>query len=443
MKNQIREIKQISNILDSKNVILVQDVISPVNREVCARLSFSNLEVADNDYQYEVMNKISIIALFHKFADVLEQRSLEIANIAVSETGSPIKYHLEDIKAVVNFARNIDKIKSVYSDKFDLMPKGRVLINMSSNEPIILSGMTLISSLYTGNQVFIRPSTKTPSIPFLFVNILLESGLKNSLVHFIPVNKNDFEMTLVNLNINYVLSFGSTMVNRQIAKVCVENGIDYSIENDGNDWVYVDNEIGVSLNQLASLLAKSIIKHNGQMCDTPRAIFLTNKNYLTFYELLKSELKSIKTRNPYEMDTDFGNLLIGTDGLLNSISDIEKNSEVVNNYLIIQSNNISDFVDIETPKFVPHIYLAKVSDINEMISFYRKHNKYGLGFTIFSSNKENVELITDQIKVGRININKDPVAISYDSPWGGVFLSGNGGSIDWIDRFVNRRYINE
>ncbi len=443
MKNQVREIKQISNIWESKDIILVQDVISPVNMGVCARLSFSNLKVVNNDTQYEVMDKTSTIKIFHKFADVVEERALEIANIAVSETGSPIKYHLEDIKAVVNFARNIDKIKSVYSDKLDLMPKGRVFINMSSNEPIILSGMTLISALYTGNQVFIRPSTKTPSIPFLFVNIFLGCGLKNSLVHFIPVSKCDFEKTLVSLNINYVLSFGSTEVNKQIAKICIENSIDYSIENDGNDWIYIDDEIETSNNELAPLLAKSITKHNGQMCDTPRAIFLTDKNYSNFCNLLKSELGSVKVGNPYEIDTDFGSLLIGTNEILNNISYREKNNEIVNNYLITKANDISDLVDIETPKFVPHIYLAKVSDLSEMIASYKKHNKYGLGFTVFSSNSKNIETIKNHIQVGRLNINKDPVDISYNSPWGGVFLSGNGGAIDWIDRFVNRRYINE
>ena len=63
-----------------------------------------------------------------------------------------------------------------------------------------------------------------------------------------------------------------------------------------------------------------------------------------------------------------------------------------------------------------------------------------MGFTLLSNNNE-IDNLVKQLNVARINLNCDPLEISFFEPWGGVKNSGIGGPINWLEKFSNKLYI--
>lgn len=373
-----------------------------------------------------------------------------IIKTVTNETGSPVQYHLEDMAKAVTFLRKITSLEKNLSKTYRYDAKGNILLVLSANEPITMATILIFSALFMGNTVFVKPSSKTPSFSFLLIKELIKISTLKDRVHFLLIDKEETERLIRVKSFDFVFSFGSQLTNKTLKTLCAEVEVEFLQESEGNDWVYVDESCD-NLKKISKILINSFVRHNGQMCDSVRGIILHSGIYNMVVDQLKNGILNIKVDSPLLIESQIGSLLEGSSARVSFIVDKTRpESEDIYNYSI--KNNIVSPTLIINPKddslviseniFAPVVWIKRVDNYQEAISLFREKNKHGLGFSIFSNSRKVISEFTYNIKVGRLNINKDPIDIGIFDPWGGVRLSGRDGPSYWVEKVSNRKYIN-
>jgi acyl-CoA reductase-like NAD-dependent aldehyde dehydrogenase len=428
----------------------VSNVIDPSTNSVVAATHLLD----ENDQKLSLLNeglvysKVDISKVLQNLLDWLSNNRMELASVCAQETGSPISYHLEDLDAISSFIKGYPAHLNDYRD-YMMSPKGKVFMVLSANEPVILSTLPLLVALILGNSVTIKPSSKTPSYSNMLVQALFECGLPKSQLSLIYSTSKLTQKLLTGGIFDLVISFAHSSTNKTFSQYIDRSKTEFIDENEGNDWMYIDKTFSISEAELSSLLIKSFIKHNGQMCDAIRGLLIHQDQFENVKDSLIRKLDTIKVGDPQNPKTDYGYLLPKTDQHLNSVVEAiedeviyQKSDGETNFHPTLLINPSDDIMAYSQPPFGPIMWLKSVSSPKEVVEFYHQHNKHGLSFSVVSSEKHVIQFFLKSLPVARFNINTNPVDVDIFSPWGGYGLSGHTGATGWFDKFSNKRLLN-
>ena len=395
--------------------------------------------------------RAGLFAVVHALQARLETEKDTILRTVALETGSPISYHLEDMEGACMFLTKLSHLEKLLPKKYLSEPKGNVLLNLSANEPIIVTTILALTALYVGNAVFIKPSTKTPSYGYFLTKELTKNQFLKDRVHFLLTDREETERLIRLKSFDFVLSLGSSATNKKIMTLCAESETEFLPESEGNDWCYVDKACD-PLKKISKIIAESFTKHNGQMCNAVRGVMVHEDTYEAFVKLLKKKVPVFSVGSSDVYTSHISALIEGTQMNAHTlVSGTAEKAEEVWNYSV-KDNVISPTLILnpgdEAPIlsetiFAPILWVKKVKDHAEAISFYQKRNKHGLGFSVFSYDRKVVDDFIRRIRTGRININKHPLKTRLFDPLGGILLSGRGGPSHWVERFSNRKFVNQ
>ncbi len=394
--------------------------------------------------------RIELGAAAHAFSSYLETKGDVIAETVADETGSPISYQHEDREGARMFLSKLPHLHALLPRKYVSDPKGNVLLILSANEPIIVTTILVFTALYDGNSVYIKSSTKSPTYGYLLARELAKNPALKNRVHYLLVDREETGRLIRAKSFDYVLSLGSSATNKKLMTMCIESDTDFSPENEGNDWCYIDSG-GDSLKKMSKIIAESFTRHNGQMCNADRGVMVHTEKYDAFVADLKDRIHTFRVGSPRLKSSDIGALIQGTaDNADILVRDSAERGAEVWNYarkdtvmsptLILNPDENSSILS-ETV-FAPVLWVKKIKDHEDAISLYEKRNLHGLGFSIFTNDEDVVKEFVTRLRVGRININKHPLKTGLFDPLGGIFLSGRGGPSHWIERLSNRKFIN-
>ena len=383
-----------------------------------------------------------VIALVQGYADYLEVNKQKLSSMAAKETGSPVRYHVRDCEAAIDYIRSIETYAPSHDKVYQYVAKGRILFILSANQPILTSVFTIVTALIMGNTVVVKPSTKSPITVSTIVEMLLKHGVPSDVLHLFVTNHIVLGDTIRKGNFDAVLSFAGSHTNRKISTSCVVGGAEFMPENEGNDWCYVDEQVNIPLKIIAQMLTQSVIKHNGQMCDSIRTILVHESQCDKFTSELCKEFSAVKIGNPLSKDTRVSSLMSGTQRYVfeqYGKKVFEDSERGIVRPTILQPKDIED---VAKPAFAPIVYVLSVQSVKQVITLYKKFNKHGLGFCLYSFNESTVSKLTKSIDVARMNINTLHVDVQLHSPWGGIKKSGEGGPLYWFERMSNKKIIN-
>ncbi|MCI0532881.1 aldehyde dehydrogenase family protein [bacterium] len=394
--------------------------------------------------------RLELAQAVKKIIYYLKKEQKQILEDVSNETGSPIAYHKEDMDASISFLENLQALKKLFPKGYLSEPKGNILLIFSANEPIITTAILVFSSLFMGNSVFVKPSSKSPTFGYIFVSELSKIPALKKRIHYLLIHEEEAERLIRARSFDFVLSFGSRGTNKKLSALCAEAEIEFLPESEGNDWAYVDRSAG-DIKKISACLEESFTRHNGQMCNAVRGVLV----HASIYDALERELKQgvakIPCGNPAYGNAKIGALLPGTaPRAAQIVKESEPHAESVWNFSA-DGNTISPTLILKPTEeaaivresiFAPVLWIKKVKNHAEAINFYAQHNKHGLGFSVFSKDKKVIDDCTRRIKAGRININRHPLHIGLFDPLGGVGLSGRGGPSRFVEKVSNRKYIN-
>lgn len=386
------------------------------------------------------------VKIFLNFRKIIIKNKYDLIKLAAEETGSPIKYHKSDLNSSLDYLKLLHKLKNLECKYFQYEPKGRCLIIASANQPLAVIIFTVTSALFYGNKVVLKPSRRAILTSQKIIDIFYKAGVSHSdLTLFISADKL-LDKAILNKEFDVVVSFASNRVNNMIAGLCVDSGTEFIGENEGYDWVYIDDKLPYAIDIITEELVTGIIKHNGQMCDSVRGIIVNKKIYEKVKSLLVEKLNKVIISSPLDKRSDLGILLKKTENFSENYfhnTHINSNSKILINrgiLKLVEVNRLTDLVCANGP-FSPIAWLYSSKNIDEVVDKWNKVNNFGLGFSIYSSNKKIQNYFIKNIKAGRISINKEHTKIDCFDPWGGVKKSGFGGAIYWFERFTNRKFV--
>ena len=407
----------------------------------------------------------------HIIAKQLCDQRFELAAWIVHEVGKSWEDADGDVAEAIDFCRFYAEQMVAMSqpqrvdlageeNEFHYRPRGVVAVIAPWNFPLaILSGMT-VAALAMGNTVVIKPAEQSSVVAAKFMDILMESGLPDGVVNFLPGIGEEVGPALVQSPDVDVIAFtGSRTVGLEINKAAAaidlhQHGVKRVIaEMGGKNAIIVDDD--ADLDEAVLGVVQSAFGYAGQKCSAcSRAIVLAGA-YDQFLERLMGAVKSLKL-GPAEDPGTFVPPVIDSDACERITEYIEIGSREfrvavageVPAKLAKEGHYVAPhvFADVDPNSrlaqeeiFGPVLCVLKAKNLDEAFRIANSTD-YALTGGLYSRSPANLARARREFQVGNLYLNR-PItgALVNRQPFGGFKLSGIGtkaGGADYLMQFV-------
>lgn len=479
--------KEYSNIIDGKDVFSTGKTLSysPANKDVLiGTFQKSGKDDAEKAMQaaltaFQTWKKTTAeerAAYLMKASEIIKARRFEINAWMISEAGKNYGEADADTCEAIDFLEFYAREAIRYSKNQELtrmagednnyfyIPLGVGVVIPPWNFPFaILVGMTS-AAIVSGNTVVLKPSSETPMMGRLFMDILNEIGLPNGVVNYLVASGAEAGDYLVDHPQTRFVSFTGSMevgirINERAAKVnpgqiWLKRVV---AEMGGKDAILVDSEADIDAAVDGVLF--SAFGFQGQKCSACSRAIVDEKVYDEFVAKITERAKTLVSGDPAE------NYYCGPvisekayNTILNYIEIGKKEGRVINggnpvagmNGWFIEPTIIAD-VD---PKariaceeiFGPVLAISKCKDFDHGIELFNG-TIYGLTGSLYSKNREKLERGKRELHCGNLYLNRKSTGAFVDvHPFGGFNMSGTdskAGSRDYLLLFMQGKLVSE
>lgn len=479
--------KEYSNIIDGKDVFSNGKTLSysPANKDVLiGTFQKSGKDDAEKAMQaaltaFQSWKKTTAeerAAYLMKASEIIKARRFEINAWMILEAGKNFGEADADTCEAIDFLEFYAREAIRYSKNQELtrmagednnyfyIPLGVGVVIPPWNFPFaILVGMTA-ASFVSGNTVVLKPSSETPMMGRLFIDILNEVGLPNGVVNYLVASGAEAGDYLVDHPQTRYISFTGSMevgirINERAAKVnpgqiWLKRVV---AEMGGKDAILVDSE--ADLDAAVDGVLFSAFGFQGQKCSACSRAIVDEKVYDEFVAKITERAKTLVSGDPAE------NFYCGPvisekayNTILNYIEIGKKEGRVISggnpvaglNGWFIEPTIIAD-VD---PKariaceeiFGPVLAISKCKDFEHGIELFNG-TIYGLTGSLYSKNREKLERGKRELHCGNLYLNRKSTGAFVDvHPFGGFNMSGTdskAGSRDYLLLFMQGKLVSE
>lgn len=340
-----------------------------------------------------------------------------------------IQFALKNLKSWMKRKKVNSPITLFYSKSYIYkVPCGVVLIIAPWNYPAQLVLSPLIGAIAAGNCAVIKPSEYTSNVTKVLQSIISYAFtpeyitlIEGDGAEIIPKLINNFEF-------NYVFFTGSTIVGKNIAKLCIEKLIPYTLELGGKSPAIIDNEI--NLDVTCKRLIWSKFFNAGQTCIAPDYVLVDYRIKDAFIEKLKLTIKQFYPDNLNDLAK------IINPKRFNILYKYIQDNEVIYGGKHDINNLTIEPTIINEPNLNSEIMTEEIfGPILPIISFHNKEQLYEiinrnpnpLSLYIYSLNNRFCEEIIQKIPFGGGGVNIGLFhLVNPRLPFGGIMNSGNG-----------------
>lgn len=411
-------------------------------------------------------------------ASIMRELRMELAAWEILEAGKTWREADADVTEAIDFleyyGRSLIEIASenllpsVPGEKNRTLNSGRGVVAVIApwNFPLaILTGMTA-AALVTGNAVVVKPAEPTRVLGSLLIDILIEAGIPESIIAYLPGSGAEIGNGLVrHPQIDMVAFTGSKDVGLSIIqKAAMTTPEQFNIkkviaELGGKNAIIVDDD--ADFDEAILGVIPSAFGYQGQKCSACSRLILLESIYDTFLSRLIDATQSLKVGDPCEPDTDVGPI-ISLDAFMRIKGLIEEGKSearllyegiipphLKNGYFIpptIFSEAPLNGTLAQTEVFGPVLTVFRVQDFNDAL-YVANNTAFGLTAGLYSRNPKHIAQATAQIEAGNIYINRKITgAMVSRQPFGGFRMSGTGpkaGGKEYLFHFMHQKTISE
>lgn len=423
------------------------------NEEVYVN-EITDIKLFENCFSRRSLTTSGIKNLMDSFHKVIKLNFNKYNLLLSVECGISLKQSENKINQILGYIEgslneftkyeNFLKENSLY-----LMPKGKVLISISGSDPFEGMFNSLLPALFTQNIIYIKPSRKSSLLIYsFFIDIMKCEEFVQSNINLIFPSNELFEEMINQRYFDYVYWTGSIQSTHKIGVECAKNNIDFSFDGAGVDMAYIDESF-TDLDFLKNIIVNSITNLNGKNCNAIKFLFIQEEVFENIKKIIIDITKSIKKLENIQDSCDYQigplseNEIRYLNETENKLGKFKKISSFKDeDFYFSPKVYISDFLSdelINTEFFGPIMIIKSVKNFEEVIR-YQNASNFGLSFSVFSKCL-NIEHMLNNIRVGRFNINIDPLDVSFFEPWGGIKNSGSRGVENWIEKFSNKSFM--
>ncbi len=409
-------------------------------------------------------------------AEKLRQRRDEFAAWEIFEAGKSWSEADADVVEAIDFleyyATEAERLGAGFSsdvmgetNHYSYAPRGVALILPPWNFPLaIVTGM-LSAALVTGNTAILKPSSQTPVVAAMLVQLLKDAGVPDGVVNYLPGPGEEVGEYLVkHPHISIIAFTGSVKVGLRINELAAHTQSNQAqvkrviAEMGGKNAIIVDGSADMDEAVLGTVA--SAFGYQGQKCSACSRVIVVDTAYAVFKRRLIDAIASLRIGLPELPGTDLGPVIeAAAKQRIESVIALE--SEINKPVLSLDVSEHAPgffvgstlFADVspESPVaqeeiFGPVLALLKAQDFKQALEI-ANGTRYALTGGVYSRSPANLQRATQQFQVGNLYLNRGITgALVGRQPFGGFKMSGVGskaGGPDYLLQFMEPRTVTE
>jgi len=416
------------------------------------------------------------VACAYRAADILRKRRFELDAWLCYEIGKTWPEADADIAELIDFCEYYgreelrlaapQKLTPMRGEKnyMKYIPLGvGVIIPPWNFAAAIMGGMTL-AAIVTGNTAVVKPSSDSPTIAAIFIDILYESGVPRDVVSFFTGPGGTAGEALVTHPKTRFIAFTGSMeaglrisehaARKQPGQLWIKRTV---LEMGGKDAIVVDEE--ADLDAAVEGVAVSAFGYQGQKCSACSRAIVSEKIYDKFLEKLVERVGKIKV-GPIEDPQNYMGPVINEASMktiLGYIDHGKKEGRLVaggkraaGEGYFIEPTVIADIKPdariFQEEIFGPVLAVTKAKDFDEALKMANA-TEFGLTGAVYSQNPAKIERATEEFHVGNLYMNRKCTGAMVGAhPFGGFNMSGTdskSGGQDYLLLFLQAKTIAE
>ncbi|GAB1215636.1 hypothetical protein ATERTT37_004828 [Aspergillus terreus] len=386
-------------------------------------------------------------AALHAYAVAIEANIDGFSKTLTMEQGKPLSQSTTEVRMAGTWIRGLSSIEiptNTIEETEDCKviqrytPIGVAAAIVPWNFPVLLAVGKIVSAVYTGNTVIVKPSPFTPYCDLKLAE-LATRFFYPGVVQCLSGDDSLGPMMTEHPGIDKISFTGSIATGRRVMASCSKTLKRVTLELGGNDPAIICDD--VDLDAIIPKVGITSYLCSSQICMIIKRLYVHEKIYDQFLEKFVTFVKSLKVGDGTEGDVFFGPVqnkmqFEKAEDLLHSISR-EKLHTVLGGsikeskgYFIhptIVDNPPDTSRVVQEEAFAPILPVMKWSDEEDVIE---KANalETGLSASVWSKDFERATRIADQLESGVVWVNSHLDA-SATAPFGGHKQSGIG--VEW------------
>ncbi len=332
-------------------------------------------------------------------------------------------------------------------------PLGAVLAVMPWNFPFWQVFRFAAPAVMAGNVGVLKHASNVPQCAIEIEKLFIEAGFDEGVFQSLIINSKQVAYVIEHPTIQAVTLTGSEVAGSKVAATAGKAIKKTVLELGGSDPFLLLEDADVP--QAVDMAVKARFLNCGQSCIAAKRFIVPNKLKRQFLALFMEKVEALKVGDPMDKSTDIGPM--ARIDLLEKLDQQVDDSVALGAVVITGGASYDPDKCLYTPTILADVVkgmpayeeelfgpVASVLTYDSLEEGIRIANDtdYGLGASVWTTDKVKGEEVARQIESGAVFVN-DMVKSDPHLPFGGIKLSGYGRELSFlgIREFVNQKTI--
>lgn len=258
--------------------------------------------------------------ILHKAADLIRERTQELAALNTKETGKLLSVALMENNMCAdildyNADHGAEFLKPHYLKTNDKMagnavgiyqPLGIIYEIEPWNVPFFQMTRPTAAQLMAGNVVVLKLSSNCPQSALAFEKVMHDAGVPEGVYQNLFVNYDQSDALLADSRLSGVTITGSTNVGREVAAKASHALKKNVMELGGSDAMVIMPDADLETTIKGAIMGR--LTNSGQVCLANKRMFVHDSLYDAFLQGIKQAANSLVAGDPLDSNTTYGPL---------------------------------------------------------------------------------------------------------------------------------------
>ena len=417
------------------------------------------------------------VAVLRRAADVISERSNELAALMTIEVGKNrlealgdveeaadlIRYYCDQVEANDGFDHKMNQLSENEHTRSVLRPYGVWEVISPFNFPMALAAGPSGAALVAGNTVLFKPSPQGSFTGAKLYECLMDAGVPAGAFQYLPGGDEVGAAVVRHPGVDGLTFTGSYAVGMQIYK---SFGKDYPkptvIEMGGKNPTVVSAKADLDL--AAEGVARSAFGYSGQKCSACSRVYVERPALEEFQARMVERARAVVVGDPLERPVFMGPVIDqdAVDRYRQAVEEAAKEGRVLAGGELLggsgelpDGNYVAPTVAADLPVdhrlfkdelFVPLVAIAGVDSLDQGFEL-ANDTEYGLTAGFYSGDDDETRRFLDKVQAGVVYVNRRAGATTGAwpgvQPFGGWKGSGStgraGGGLYYVQQFMREQ----
>eukprot|EP00879_Flechtneria_rotunda_P002344 GHRR01002539.1.p1 GENE.GHRR01002539.1~~GHRR01002539.1.p1 ORF type:complete len:546 (+),score=169.25 GHRR01002539.1:2001-3638(+) len=409
--------------------------------------------------------------ILRRWYELILEHADDLAVIMTAECGKPLAEAKSEIASgAASVEWFAEECKRVNGDLLETLDRNKRMIVLKQpvgvvaaitpwNFPMSMITRKVTPALAAGCTVVLKPAELTPLTALALTELADRAGLPDGAFNVVLGDAASIGQAMCKSETVRKIGFtGSTAVGKMLMEQAAKTVKRVSLELGGNAPFIVFDD--ADLEAAAAGVVTSALRNSGQTCICANRVFVQDKVYDKFAELVAAKVGALKLGDGMTPDTTHGPLITpaGVDKVTNHVSDaVSKGAKVLvggekpqlpdplsgGNFFspTVLAEATIDMRCFREETFGPLVPLFRFREDDEVV-LMANDTEYGLAAYFYTTDLHRAWTIAEQLEYGMIGLNE--VAITNEvAPFGGMKQSGLGREQGkyGLEEFLETKYV--